>query len=651
MIILENIELRRGSKALFTDASVTLQPGQKIALIGANGCGKSSFFAMLLGSLAADAGSIRGMESMRLAHMAQEVIAGNESACDYVLAGDSVASNLIIRAREAEAAEDFETAATLHQQLEETGSYSAPRRAEQLLAGLGFQPQQSVAPVASFSGGWRIRLNLARALMTPSDLLLLDEPTNHLDMDATVWLEDWLKRYPGTLVLISHDRDFIDATCERTLRIAGGQLHSYRGGYSDYERQRAEQLSQQQASFEKQQRRVAEIQDFVRRFRYKATKARQAQSRLKELERMETLAPAHIDSPFSFSFPEPGATSDPLLSLDRAAVGHGENPVLEKVAVTLRPGDRIGLLGRNGAGKSTLLKALIGRLPLIDGERITGKHLRIGYFDQQQLDVLDLEASPALHLQRLRPEAREQELLNFLGGFDFRGDMATSAIAPFSGGEKARLALAMVVWENPNVLILDEPTNHLDLEMRHALEVALNQFEGALVLVSHDRHLLRNSVEQLLLVHDGAVTVFEEDLNHYEKWLVSRQSSPTVGIGNNDTPPSTRNGSESEACAEKGSKSASTSSTSKKHQRQDAAARRAQLAPLRKALAKTERDMESAQTELAKLDEQLNDNGLYEANRKEELSALLQSQGQTRQRLEALEEQWLADQEALEAAE
>jgi len=541
VIILENIELRRGSKALFTDASVTLQPGQKIALIGANGCGKSSFFAMLLGSLAADAGSIRGMESMRLAHMAQEVIAGNESACDYVLAGDSVASNLIIRAREAEAAEDFETAATLHQQLEETGSYSAPRRAEQ--------------------------------------------------------------------------------------------------------------LSQQQASFEKQQRRVAEIQDFVRRFRYKATKARQAQSRLKELERMETLAPAHIDSPFSFSFPEPGATSDPLLSLDRAAVGYGENPVLEKVAVTLRPGDRIGLLGRNGAGKSTLLKALIGRLPLIDGERITGKHLRVGYFDQQQLDVLDLEASPALHLQRLRPEAREQELLNFLGGFDFRGDMATSAIAPFSGGEKARLALAMVVWENPNVLILDEPTNHLDLEMRHALEVALNQFEGALVLVSHDRHLLRNSVEQLLLVHDGAVTVFEEDLNHYEKWLVSRQSSPTVGIGNNDTPPSTRNGSESEACAEKGSKSASTSSTSKKHQRQDAAARRAQLAPLRKALAKTERDMESAQTELAKLDEQLNDNGLYEANRKEELSALLQSQGQTRQRLEALEEQWLADQEALEAAE
>ena len=628
MIIFEDIALRRGTKLLFEGASATLQPGQKIALIGANGCGKSTLFAMLLGELLPDSGDIRGMGSLRIAHMAQEVELGDYNARDYVTAGDKHVYELLTAAHAAEQAHDFDKAAVFHQDLEAVDGYSAPRRAEQLLLGLGFTADQVSNPITQFSGGWRIRLNLARALMTPSDLLLLDEPTNHLDLDATLWLQGWLQSYRGTLLMISHDRDFIDATCERVMKISHQQLDLYKGGYSDYERQRAEHMSQQQASFEKQQRRVKEIEDFVRRFRYKATKARQAQSRIKELERMQTLAPAHLDSPFEFQFPAPGKSSDPLLTLDEADLGYGSTSILSNISLTLRPGDRLGLLGKNGAGKTTLLKSLTGDVALLDGQRMPGTHLRIGYFDQQQLNVLDLDASPLLHLQRLTPDKREQQLLNFLGGFNFRGDMATGVIRSFSGGEKARLALAMVVWQDPNLLVLDEPTNHLDLDMRHALEVALQGFEGALLLVSHDRHLMRNSVERLLLVHDGGVHEYDDDLTAYEKWVLSKSGgAPSAIVTSAD------------------------SGLSKKQLRQAAAERREKIRPLKRALEKTEKHIDALNTQLAELQVTLADTGLYDENRKAELAELLKKEGELKLQRETLEATWLEQQETIDALE
>ena len=631
MIILEDIALRRGQKLLFSGASATLQPGQKIALIGGNGCGKSSLFALLLDELQADAGDIRGLKGLRISHMAQETETSAFIARDYVIAGDAALFSTLQDLAAADAAGDYEQSAALHQRMEELDGYSAERRAEQLLLGLGFEHEKMEAPMSAFSGGWRIRLNLARALMAPSDLMLLDEPTNHLDLDTTLWLQSWLQAYRGTLLMISHDRDFIDATCERTLEIAQQNLTAYRGGYSDYERQRAERMAQQQAQYEKQQRRIADIEDFVRRFRAKATKARQAQSRLKELERMQKVAQAHIDSPFSFHFPAPGKVSDPLLTLSEASLGHGERTVLAKVSVSLSPGDRVGLLGKNGAGKTTLLKSLTGELPLMAGERTEGAHLQIGYFDQQQLEVLDLDASPFLHLQRLSPKARDQEILDFLGGFDFRGDRAKEAIRPFSGGEKARLALAHVVWQAPNVLILDEPTNHLDLDMRHALEVALQDYAGAIVLVSHDRHLLRNSVEQLLLVNEGAVSDYAGDVEAYEKWVLSSNS------GQDPTPPT-----QQLAVEEPGDRKA---------RRQASADRRAQLQPLKKALRALEQQIEKGQQSLQTLQAKLADGDLYAQNAGTELADLLKLEGQLKRELEALESEWLEQQEALETLE
>ena len=623
MIILRDIGLRRGSKLLLQDANVTIQPGQRLALIGANGSGKSSLFSLLLGELVADTGDIEGMSRLRIAHMAQEVHASGMPAGEYVWRGDSVLATLRDELQRLESAGQFDAAAPLHGQLEEIDGYSAERRSERLLQGLGFGENAAARPVSDFSGGWRIRLNLARALMTPSDLLLLDEPTNHLDLDATLWLQQWLQQYPGTLLMISHDRDFIDGTCERILQIEQQQLQAYKGNYSDFERQRAERLANQQASYEKQQRRIAEIDDFVRRFRYKATKARQAQSRLRELERMQALAPAHIDSPFDFSFPAPARSSDPLLRLDGASLGYGGAAILAGVELHLRPGSRYGLLGKNGAGKSTLLKSLVGDLPLLAGDRTAGEHCTIGYFDQQQLEALDLQASAALHLQRLSPDAREQEILNFLGGFNFRGDAATSVIAPFSGGEKARLALAMVVWQRPNLLVLDEPTNHLDLDMRHALEVALQAYEGALILVSHDRHLLRNTVDELLLVHDGRVETYADDLEGYERWILSsyRQVERTdVAAGDN----------------------------SRKEKRQSAAAQREKLRPLQKTIAKTEAEMSAVETEQAAVQTRLSDTDLYSEGRKQDLAALLKREGELKARAVQLEDTWLEQQEALE---
>ncbi len=630
MIILRDISLRRGSKLLLDKANVTVQPGQRLALIGANGCGKSSLLALLLGELQADRGDIEGLLQLRLSHMAQEVVATATPACEFAWRGDGQLAALMDKLRRLEADSDYQGAAQVYQALEEIDGYNAERRAIRLLQGLGFSDAQCQKPADEFSGGWRIRLNLARALMCPSDVLLLDEPTNHLDLDATLWLQDWLLHYPGTLLMISHDRDFIDATCTRILHIEQQQLNTYSGNYSEFERQRAERLANQQANYEKQQRRKAEIDAFVRRFRYKATKAKQAQSRLKELERMQDLAPAHLDSPFDFSIPAAEKSSDPLLSLSQASLGYatedGAQPVLHKVDLRLRPGSRIGLLGRNGAGKSTLLKSIIGELPLLAGERVEGAHLGIGYFDQQQLEALDLEASPALHIQRLSPDAREQDVLNFLGGFNFRGDAATSRVAPLSGGEKARLALAMVVWQRPNLLVLDEPTNHLDLDMRHAMEVALQSYEGALLLVSHDRHLLRNTVDELLLVHDGTVEEYREDLATYERWLLSRLKQEPASAA-----------------------ASPVAEPSRKAQRQQAAARRDQLRPLQKRLAQTEKKLAQLEQELSAIQARLTDSDLYDGARKDELATLLLREGELKTAAVELEDSWLTLQDELEA--
>jgi ATP-binding cassette, subfamily F, member 3 len=629
MIILRDISLRRGVRLLLEHASVTIQPGQRLALIGANGSGKSSLFSLLLGELGADAGEIEGMGNLRLAHMAQEVEATELSALEYVLRGDTQLARLRQELAEREAAGDYAGAAPLHSAMEELDGYSAERRVLRLLQGLGFAGDAATRPVSDFSGGWRIRLNLARALMAPSDVLLLDEPTNHLDLDATLWLQQWLQRYPGTLLMISHDRDFIDATCERILHIEHRSLVAYKGNYSDFELLRAERLANQQASFEKQQQRIAQIEDFVRRFRYKATKARQAQSRLKELERMEKVAPAHVDSVFSFTFPAPKKQSDPVLRLDEAVLGYAGQPVLRGVDLLLRPGSRYGLLGRNGAGKSTLLKSLVGQLPLLGGSRQTGEHCRIGYFHQQTLEALDLDASAALHVQRLSPGTREQEVLDFLGGFNFRGDGATSAIRPFSGGEKARLALALVVWQRPNLLVLDEPTNHLDLDMRNAMEMALQDYEGALILVSHDRHLLRNACDELLLVHDGVVEEYQDDLQAYERWVLSRYSED-----------SSERPAPAPGAADEGSRG--------REKRQQAAARRAQLRPLKQRIERVEKDMAAAERELQALREQLADPDLYQAQHKQRVAELTQQEGLLQQRLETLEADWLEQQDALD---
>jgi len=648
VIIMRDIGLRRADKLLLHGASATVQNGQRVALTGANGSGKSSLFALLLGELGADSGEIEGLGGMRLAHMAQEVSRTEVAAADYVLEGDAEVAELLHALRAAESAGDFDTAASLHAALQDCDGYTADSRARRLLDGLGFAAGDAERPVADFSGGWRIRLNLARALMTPSDLLLLDEPTNHLDLDASLWLQRWLLDYPGTLLLISHDRDFIDATCQRVLHIEGQQLQSYRGGYSDFEHQRAERLANQQALFERQQRRIGEIEDFVRRFRYKATKARQAQSRLKELERMQQVAAAHVDSPFSFSFPPAPPLNDPALQLAQATLGYAGHPVLEKVELRLAADARIGLLGRNGAGKSTLLKSLVGRLPLLGGHHQASPNCRIGYYDQQQLEVLDLEASPALHLQRLRPEAREQEILNFLGGFDFRGERATQRIAPFSGGEKARLALAMVVWQQPNLLVLDEPTNHLDLEMREALVLALQGFAGAVLLVTHDRHLLRNSVEELWLVAEGRVLPFDGDLDTYERTVVAGRAETATGA-----PPDTRPAQGDSPGSREATRGAvpahSAGSGDSRQRRQQSAARREQQKPLQRTVRRLEQEMEQTQQSLSALRDTLADPALYTEAKGGQLEQLLREEAELRSRNETLEQQWLQAQEELEA--
>ncbi|GGJ04761.1 ATP-binding cassette domain-containing protein [Halopseudomonas pertucinogena] len=629
MIKIESLTLQRGPQRLLDSADLTLHAGQKVGLLGTNGAGKSSLFALLRGELTADAGNCYLPPDWRIAHMRQEIDDLERIAVDYVLDGDQRLRRIQQQLAAAEAQQDATQLGTLYAELEAHDGFSADSRARTLLAGLGFTAEQCESRVGEFSGGWRMRLNLAQTLMSPSDLMLLDEPTNHLDLDAILWLEDWLKSYPGTLLLISHDRDFLDAVVEHIVHVESRKLTLYRGGYSQFERTRAERLAQQQAAFEKQQAQREHMQKYIARFRAQATKARQAQSRLKALERMELLSPAHVDSPFNFSFREADNQSNPLLDLREGTLGYDGQAILQNVKLQLAPGARIGVLGPNGAGKSTLIKTLAGSLPLIAGELKTGEHLAIGYFAQHQLDSLDPKASPLLHLARLAPQAREQELRNFLGGFDFHGSRAEEPVLHFSGGEKARLALALIAWQKPNLLLLDEPTNHLDMEMRHALTLALQAFDGAMLLVSHDRALIRDTTDELWLVADGRLQVYDDDLDSYTRWLAQfRQQQASAA-----NPPT------SEAAAPK---------LDAKAQRRLAAEQRQRLAPLKKAADRLEQQLDKAQQEMAGIETELADNDIYSDSQRERLKALLGRQADCRQRIEELELQWLEAHEALE---
>jgi ATP-binding cassette subfamily F protein 3 len=633
VISLRNLCFARRGEPLVQGASLQLHPGHKVGLVGANGCGKSTFLALLTGAHHAESGDLETPPGWVVSHVAQEAEALDRPALDYALDGDAELRRIEAALAKAEAAHDGHTIGEAHMRLEEIGGYAARARAGEILHGLGFADADFRRPLAEFSGGWRMRLHLARALMCRSDLLLLDEPTNHLDLDAVLWLEGWLGRYPGLLVLVSHDRDFLDRVCDHIVHIAERKMTLYRGNYSAFERTRAERLVVQQAMFEKQQREVAHLQHFIDRFRAKATKARQAQSRIKALARLTEVLPAHADSPFHFEFPEPAAMPDILLQIESVRAAYptptGERTILSGVDLMLRPGDRIGLLGRNGAGKSTLVKLLAGELAPADGERREGKNLAIGYFNQHCVEALRPDESPLQHLVRLEPQAREQELRDFIGGFDFNGDMATTAVAPFSGGEKARLALALIVRRRPNLLLLDEPTNHLDLEMREALTIALQEFEGTIVVVSHDRHLLRATADTLLLVADGRVRPFDGDLDDYAAWLDTERAKASAN-GTIDVAKGERKLSRDEAKAD----------------RQALLARRR---PLVKENETLEKQLAGWQGELKLLEQRLADPLLYEPAQRAQLQALSKRQAELARGIEAAETRWLEIQEALEA--
>lgn len=633
MITLSNIQLRRGQKVLLDDAELVVHPGQHIGIIGANGSGKSTLFKLLMGQVTPDAGDLFIPSNWRVAHMAQELANSENSALDFVLDGDPAIRAIERAIEQALADGDNDRLALEYEKMDAANGFDAHYRAEQLLHGLGFAQSEVNRPVNSFSGGWRIRLNLAQALMSPSDLMLLDEPTNHLDLDATLWLEQWLKSYAGTLLIISHDRDFIDNVVERIVHIDQQKANAYKGNYSMFERVRSERLALQQASFEKQQKRRKEVEDFITRFKAKASKAKQAQSRVKELARMEEIAPAHIDSPFYFSFPTPKKAFSALVNISQADLGYDKKTILNQVNFDLHPGTRIGLLGPNGAGKSTLINSLTGDLGLLSGNRVYGENVKIGYFAQHQLEVLDLQASAFLHIQRISPKSTDQEIRNYLGSFDFHGDKALEPIKDFSGGEKARVALALIVWQKPNLLLLDEPTNHLDLEMRQALTMALQGYEGALVVISHDRHLLRNTVDQFYLVANGEVQEFDGDLQDYQVWLKNYNRVPDAQVKN----------SVPDNSVEK------LSGAEKKAQRQQSAEARKKIAPLNKKSQQLENEIEKNEKLLADVEHELADTDLYTDAKKEALKMLLDRQAKTKKAIAEKEAEWLEIQTQIEA--
>jgi ATP-binding cassette subfamily F protein 3 len=642
VIRFNQFSLARGTKPLFEQTTFALNPGEKAGLIGANGAGKSTLFSVLRGELHADAGDFSLPPSWQIAHVAQDTPAVEQSALAYTLDGDAALRAIEARIAAASAAHDGAAEAEAHAAFADADGYTAPARAEALLLGLGFTLEQTRASVSSFSGGWRMRLNLAQALMCRSDLLLLDEPTNHLDLDAIVWLEEWLHRYPGTLVVISHDREFLDSVCNVTLHLDNRQVKRYGGNYSQFEILRAQQLALQQSAYEKQRKTVEHLQSFINRFKAKATKARQAQSRMKALEKMELIAPAHIASPFTFEFRTPDAAPNPMIVMEGVRCGYraddgNEIPIVGGVTLSIQNSQRIGLLGANGQGKSTLIKTLAGTLAALGGHVREGKGLRIGYFAQHQLETLRADDSPLQHLARLAPDTREQELRDFLGGFNFSGDMATAAIEPFSGGEKARLALALIIWQKPNLLLLDEPTNHLDLETRHALTMALAQFEGTLILVSHDRHLLRATTDQFMLVAKHRLQPFDGDLDDYRDWLLQHAAEQRAALKAADA---TANGDGNDPAI------------NRKEQRRQEAETRQKLAQLKKPLqtriTRIEKEMDALNAEKATLDTFVADPASYSAEMKTKLTEAIRRQADVNARIETLETEWLGVHEELE---
>ena len=519
MLSFNNLSLRRGTNLLFEDVSFTVHRDNKVGLVGANGTGKTSLFKMIQGEIDSDEGDFKYPPDLKIACLAQEVPGTDELALSYVMSGDLKLLEIQNSITKAENEQDYGALGELHSQFEDHDGFTAKSRAEQLLVGLGFSEEEFSKPLKDFSGGWRVRLNLAKTLMQPADLLLLDEPTNHLDLDAIIWLGNWIKSFKGAMLLISHDREFLDECVGFIAHLHNSTIELYKGNYSQFEIRKAARLAELESNYNKQQREISHMQDFVRRFKAKATKARQAQSRIKALERMELIAPAHIDSPFQFTIPETEKISNPLIVLEDADLGYSD-AIINKVKIAFRPGDRIGLLGVNGAGKSTFVKSLKGDLQLLQGNKIEGKNLKIGYFSQHQVDDLMLDKSPIDHLAKVEKKVTESEIRNFLGGFNFRGDKAKDVIKNFSGGEKARLALAIIAFQKPNLLLMDEPTNHLDMDMRQALTVALQDFSGAIVLISHDRHLLANTVDEFLIINEGKIERFNGDLLDYRKMIL-----------------------------------------------------------------------------------------------------------------------------------
>ncbi|ARP37088.1 ABC transporter ATP-binding protein [Vibrio syngnathi] len=634
MITFSDIQLLRGGKPLLDQASATFQPGDKIGLVGKNGCGKSTLFALIKDELSIDAGSFSKPAHWEMAWVAQETPALERTAIEYVIDGDREYRGLEDQLEKAEQADNGTLVAEIHGKIETIGGYSIKARAAELLDGLGFRQEQMTWNLTQFSGGWRMRLNLAQALLCRSDLLLLDEPTNHLDLDAVMWLERWLQSYPGTLVLISHDRDFLDPIVNRIVHVENQQLNEYTGNYSSFETQRAQKLILQQAMYQKQQKQMSHMQSYIDRFRYKASKARQAQSRIKALEKMEQVLPAQFDNPFSFEFREPDALPNPIMMMDEVSAGYDDNLILEKIRLNLVPGSRIGLLGRNGAGKSTLIKLLSGELKQQGGELSYSQGVKMGYFAQHQLETLHPEETPLQHMMQIAPKHTEQQLRDYLGSFGFQGEKALDKVAPFSGGEKARLVLALLVWQKPNLLLLDEPTNHLDLDMRQALTFALQTFEGAMVIVSHDRYLLRATTDDLYLVHDRQVAPFDGDLSDYYKWLTEQQKVERK-----------------EAQALAPAKDSANSAAAKKEQKRKEAEFRKLTAPLRKKLTQFEKQMDKLTLSLEEAEQELSDTSLYEAENKAKLNKVLALQASSKSQLEEVEMDWMSTQEELDQME
>ncbi|WP_201547519.1 ATP-binding cassette domain-containing protein [Psychrobacter sp. Pi2-1] len=669
MIEFKDVGVRRDGRELFAGASFQLHPGHKVGLTGNNGTGKSTLFALLLTQMGTgdtevtlDKGEVSIPDSWHVAHMAQEVGATTQSAIDYVLSGDEQWYEINAALNDLSSVSD-EQIGVLHQQFDEIDGYRTPTKAAQIMAGLGFKTSQHELPVEGFSGGWRMRLNLAKTLMSRADLMLLDEPTNHLDLDAILWLETWINAYMGLVIVISHDQAFLDATVGHILHVEQQKITLYTGNYQQFIRTRHERMAQQQQAFEKQEATKAHLDDFIRRFRAKASKAKQAQSRIKQLERMAELSPMMADNPFSFQFYEPANMSSPLIELTNADIGYSETPLLHNANVQVTPDTRLGLLGMNGAGKSTLIKALVGELGVLTGKYRVSDTLKLGYFNQHQMDILDAKATPIEMLRRLAGKTSDAMLRSFLGSFDFRGERIDTPSELFSGGERARLTLALIVWQRPNVLVLDEPTNHLDLQMRQALTIALQGFKGAVVLVSHDRELIANVCDELYLVHDGIIEEFDGDIGDYGKWLAEKRKQENASDKNTGKKKSkkeskkfvsreTDNSQASNKSSDDSLKSkAATPALSKEEQRKLAAEQRKMTAPIRREIEETEKTLAKIDKQLVTLEEKLADTELYEESRKSDLLVLLNEQTALQQQYSDNEEKLLLSMTTLEEME